>query len=539
MFGTLKPAHHQLDAKARGEWQRLYCGTCQSLGQHFGHAHRGLLSHDAVFLATLVDGLQDHAGEHDRCRCPLIPVVHRPTISPDSIAMRYAASVQILLADQWLADRAIDGRSLAGAARSLLTGASVQARQNLSELGSSLAELEDFELRQAAAELPGTTGPREAAEPTAAALGLVFERVAELPSQRPDADARAWLARLGRSVGTTIYVIDALEDLEADLRERSFNPCLVHDFAGRSQLAPARVREACTLLDRALVELGEALELLPLRRHRALLHNVLLVQLRSRATRAMAEARVRVAEGPRSWWTRVREQLEALGRRAPLRRLVQGFSAALLASATVTWSRVVAAQPAKSPKHRRKPPKPELDETTTTDTGTQTGTETDTGTDADTDTASDTAGDTLDAIADKLDLGGPAQTPVEPSGSGGGGCPCCTWFGDLMNDCCGSISGVCTSCGGALGDCGGACSGLGECIGGCGNGCNGQCSNCGNACSGCGDCGNSCSGCGNGCSGCGNCGNGCSGCGNCGNSCGNCGNCGGGGCGGGGGGCNC
>lgn len=48
MFGTLKPTLGGLGCATRKDWQHFYCGTCQSLGAHFGHAYRGLLSHDAV-----------------------------------------------------------------------------------------------------------------------------------------------------------------------------------------------------------------------------------------------------------------------------------------------------------------------------------------------------------------------------------------------------------------------------------------------------------------------------------------------------------
>ncbi len=552
MFGTLKPNLPRLDPASRHAWQRLYCGTCQSLGSHFGHAYRGLLSHDAVFLAALVDGLQAEPAPRDRCRCPLIPVVHRPTLRPDSVAMRYAAAVQILLADQWLADRAVDRRSLARLARPLLRERAQHARRELAELGSSLAELEHFELRQAAAELPGTTGPADAAEPTASALGLVFERIGELPgslsiesskpAERPL--ARTWLARLGRSVGTAIYLIDALEDLERDLRDGSFNPCLVHDFRGRSALAPARVREATSMLRDAIAELGELLELLPLRRHQSLLRNVLSVQLRARAQLAIAAGQALIERGPKSGWARLRERMQALLERRPVLRLAQGLTAALASSWTVAWSRWADAAPPSKRGKGKKEPEPEQPSESETDS--ETSTDENAGelyvTDSsDTDSSGTGESTTGDPAAD-------AQTEheqrhdnledIEIDPEGGSGCPCCTWFSDLMQECCGSIADLCTGCGDAFGACGGCfdqgascCTGCGDGCGNCGNECGsgcGECGNCGNTCNGCGECGNACNGCGN--CGCNDCGGGCG-------DCGNCGNCGGGGCGGGG--CNC
>ena len=74
MFGTLKPARAELGCATRSDWQHFYCGTCQSLGDAYGLGYRGLLSHDAVFLALLVDGLSVEAAPPDRTRCPMLPM---------------------------------------------------------------------------------------------------------------------------------------------------------------------------------------------------------------------------------------------------------------------------------------------------------------------------------------------------------------------------------------------------------------------------------------------------------------------------------
>ncbi|EDM73648.1 hypothetical protein PPSIR1_15550, partial [Plesiocystis pacifica SIR-1] len=303
MFGTLSPDRGGLAKADHGQWRRYYCGTCQSLGAHFGHGFRGLLSHDAVFLALLVDGLSVAAAGPDRTRCPMLPVVHRPTVSPSSVAMRYAASVQILLADQWLADRALDGRSLAPkalaarSARPLLRASAARARETLRELGSDLGDLEGIEHEIIATEaaIDDHADPERAAEPTAAALERVFGRMAALPGLAVDDPAALErpLAQLGRAAGRAIYLIDALEDLEDDRRADAFNPCLVHDFRGQPRVSRGRLRQATAALERARLELREGLAQLPLRRHRVVLANILVATLGARAqaaTRAAQEA---------------------------------------------------------------------------------------------------------------------------------------------------------------------------------------------------------------------------------------------------------
>lgn len=498
MFGTLKPARAAFDCRTRGEWQRFYCGTCQGIGEQFGLGYRGLLSHDAVFLGLLVDGLQVEAAPPDRTRCPMLPIVHRPTISPSSVAMRYCAAVQLLLADQWLADRAIDGRSLARCARPLLAKPAERARAMLAELGSDLAELIGIEARQAAAEVPGATGPDQAAEPTAAALELVFERIAGLPGVVADLHA-ATLARLGRAVGTVIYLVDALEDLDRDRQTGDFNPCLTLDHHGRAQPSAGRIRRAAAMLKHAGAEIRDALTALPLRRHGAVLENILIVQLGGRAKLAIASADRVLHEVEQR-----RRLLTRLAERSGLQRFVQALAAIAITLVTGLWARIVRASSETGTD--------ESDSGTDTDTGTDTGTDTETGT-----TGAETGAETDTGAAD-----------LDASGSG---CPCFSWIGELIQGCCGGLADACGSLGESIGACGSCTEGCANACAGCGQSCGEGCSDCGqcgNACSGCGDCGNACAGCGD-------CGNACSGCGDCGN-------CGGGGCGncgGGGGGCNC
>jgi hypothetical protein len=314
MFGTLKPHTCRLGCDRKQAYERFYCGLCKTLGDDFGTPSRALLSYDAVFLAVFADGLMERAAEPDRCRCPLLPVTFRPTVSPESPAMRYAAAMQLLLSDQWLADRAIDGRLLARVGRPLIAGKVESARAILAELGLSLASLEGFEERQARCEQPGITTPVEAAEPTAAALSLVFARMASLPGVTGEVtrdEGRAALAAFGRHLGRVIYLVDALDDLEKDAAGGAFNPCMARAPRSPSlRVSWERIAAAWDQLHEDLAALASLTEALPFLRHRDLLRAVTAVELprtaRAAAKRAHAFARaeqerMRVAQRSLAW----------------------------------------------------------------------------------------------------------------------------------------------------------------------------------------------------------------------------------------------
>lgn len=197
----------------------------------------------------------------------------RATVAPSSVAMRYATAVQLLLADQWLADRGADGRWVATLARSWFLGPARRATAQLEGLGVSLPALVGFESRQVALE-ERWPHPEVAASPTAAVLAMAFEAAAQLPGAAPafaDRSARAGLAELGASIGAGIYLLDALEDLGKDARTGDFNPCLDPD----GRVCATRRSDAVTALREALASAQRICDTLPWARHAQVLRAVL------------------------------------------------------------------------------------------------------------------------------------------------------------------------------------------------------------------------------------------------------------------------
>ena len=316
MFGTLKPGRCSLDEASQREHARFYCGLCKTLGSEFGQTLRVTLSNDAVFMALLADALLYKGAPQASYRCPMVPVCHRPAVAHDSPAMRYAGAVQILLGDQWLADRALDGQRLPRFARPLLQGPVARAQRLLKDLGIDLRALAGFELRQKRTE-NGHPPPAAAAEPTASALGLVFAAVADLPAAVPAIKTEAGrkgLRALGSAVGQVIYLTDALEDVHQDRRDGNFNPCLEGNAVG-----PVRLRSACRDLTGALKRMSALVNTLPWQRHRELITHILCDRLTEQARRAIdavrddGEDRVRPPAQVMPAGPRIKKALAGLG----------------------------------------------------------------------------------------------------------------------------------------------------------------------------------------------------------------------------------
>ena len=498
MFGTLRPHGCVLSASRRADYHRYYCGLCHGLGRRFGVLARALTSHDAVFLALLADGLLEPGAAATRCRCPMVPVVRRDAAHPASSAMRFAVAVQMLLADQWLADRALEGKRLARMVRPIAARHVAHAHAELGELGLDAAPLSGFEARQSACEADGAGTPERAAEPTADALGHVLGAIAELPGARPEARApaaRAALQRLGHALGTVIYLGDALDDLEQDRRSGDFNPCLVErsDARGRRRRVAdaARVERVVALLRRGLGEVRSAFAQLPLVRHRELLSSILDDQLGRHVRRAVVGARALLAAGPSA----ARFSLPWLWALA-LRFLQPVMLVLAVASSWLVGMKGVLAEGGRG-KRPSRPPAPAQNDAGASLDASQL--------DADADAAPDAEVD-ADAApgsgsgSGPLPADGSASAPPEdaagtpgagPAGSAstglgkgsGGGCPDC---GGMCNQCCDSCKHCCND------PCKGCCDPCKSC-------CNDPCKGCCDPCKGC--CNDPCKGC---CSG-GNC----------------------------------
>lgn len=516
MFGTISPKRCALPDARRTEYDRFYCGVCQSLGAHHGLLTRGTLSDDAVFMSLLADAILDTGAEPDSCRCPLIPIRIKKTVNPRSVAMRYATAVQMLLGDQWLADRAMDGRAAFRWARRLASGHVARARAALDELGIDAAPLRGVEARQASCEVLGVTGPVEAAAPTENALGFLFAQLANLPGAvEPvkSAEARENLRLLGAAVGRLIYYIDALEDLKKDLERSEFNPCVVRTRAGHLEISAGRAIQCIDIVGRDLVSVPKLLAALPLVRHREVLEHLLCDRLARRARQAIDTGRKLAQELPRAL-------IVWLGGLAWPRRTVYSFAAWmawifiwLQLTGSALAEKVTGTNKRTQAKAQKSPSGPSGVATKST------GDPLESGTAANKDQADkqaeaarlakDYPGNTLLPSRSSSSPGDSSTAKSPENGSGG------------SNSSSSGSGGSSSSSESSGSSCSNPCSGCGDTCSSCGD----SCSSCGDSCKGCGDgckgCGDGCSSCGDGCKGCDGC---CSGCGDCGK-CGDCGSC--------------
>ena len=258
MFGyiTVDPGSLQEEEKKR--YQSWYCGLCQKMSQIMGETGRMALSNDMTFLYILISSVYDQTGTDTSRACPMHPLKKRRMHITD--AASYCADMNLLLAYYKLLDDIRDEhhRSSRLRARNMEKEiGQIQARypeknRRIQQALESIHELEDAQSND-----------------IDALCRLSGDMVAEVFDSRNDIFSPLF-RRIGYALGQFIYLMDAWEDYDEDLKKHRFNPLRsIHDAPGYED----------TVWDALSGMLGEAVaaaDLLPIEQDRDLIEHVLL-----------------------------------------------------------------------------------------------------------------------------------------------------------------------------------------------------------------------------------------------------------------------
>ena len=265
MFGYVLPRRDKLSPAAVARYQAGYCGLCHALQQRYGFRARFLVNYDMTFLYFL---LQEEGQETASCPCPARPFCKKPCLTGDPV-MDYAADLSVLLMYWKLRDALRDGgfvhRLGARLGLALYRPCYRRARERHAAtdafFGQQLERLRELE----EARCPSMD---RAADAFAALLRCCAAYV-------PEEKVRRTLELLLYHVGRFLYLVDALEDLPRDLRRGTYNP-LCHRFQPvQGGLRPEDKELLNDSLEASISLAASALELLPPRADREIVHNII------------------------------------------------------------------------------------------------------------------------------------------------------------------------------------------------------------------------------------------------------------------------
>lgn len=238
-------------------YHAYYCGLCRKLKEKYGFCGQMTLSYDMTFVIMLLTGLYEPEETEGSCKCAAHPFEkHRMKINEFT---EYAADMNLLLSyykckDDWEDDKKYSRRFYA-----MLLEKGYRKLER--KYGGKIRRIE---------KLMGQLGKEEKAEcrDIDKMSRLFGEVMAEILVCREDI-WRENLYRLGLYLGKFIYLCDAYEDIEKDLKSGSYNP-----LAGIYE-SPDFEEECRGILTMMMAECSREFEKLPILENIEILRNII------------------------------------------------------------------------------------------------------------------------------------------------------------------------------------------------------------------------------------------------------------------------
>ncbi len=285
MLGYVKAFKPELTFREYETYKAVYCSLCRDIGRRYGAVRRMFLSYDFTFLALMLMAANGETPKYEKKRCVCNPLKSCHYCSERHSEIAFAAAVTMALCEYKVCDDIADEGFFKSLARRLIHPL---LKRSARRAYKDFPQLEEIILKykngQAEVQSEQCGSIDRAAEPSAVSLGEIFSLTAKEESKK------RILYRLGYCLGKWIYLLDAGEDIEEDIKKGSFNPLKER----LSQLGETPNKsKACEFLTPNLrvceVECQKAFELLGVKSYKTLLENILYLGLHNSRNTAFSE----------------------------------------------------------------------------------------------------------------------------------------------------------------------------------------------------------------------------------------------------------
>ena len=212
MFGYVKPDLPYLYLKDDTLYKALYCGVCKSMGKIAGQISRLSLTYDIAFLSAVAHNLRGEDVEIKKERCIAHPILPKPMASRDTLTETCAAA-NVILAYYKIKDDVIDGGR--GKGKLLFFKNAFKRANKRHAYLSEKVELHYANLRVC----------EERKEDRIDVVSDCFSLMLKDISRYVLGDGASENSdNLFYFLGKWIYLVDALDDYDKDLKKGNYNP---------------------------------------------------------------------------------------------------------------------------------------------------------------------------------------------------------------------------------------------------------------------------------------------------------------------------
>lgn len=280
MFGYVMPCKMELKIRDYEKFKAYYCGLCLSLKNNFGNVSRFALNYDMTFLGVLLDSLDKNKNSYINSGCIAHPIGKRLKIV-DNKAIDYAAFcntslMYFKLLDDYEDNNSLHSKLLSLTIKKFVKTSDINLKPLIDYMENKLNDLYTLEKSLKSFSID------EISDKFADLTGFIISYYYK------EEEFKETLYNLGYNLGRWIYIIDAYDDLQEDMKKKKFNAI---NKAFNEENLPY---EEFVNLIRERVELNlilsadsclRALDNLPLAKNEELLYNILQLGLMEKMER--------------------------------------------------------------------------------------------------------------------------------------------------------------------------------------------------------------------------------------------------------------
>lgn len=257
MFGYIAANKPELKFKEYDIYRSYYCGLCKELKKSGGDIARMSLSYDMTFIYILLTALYEPATKRKKENCILHPV-GRQQVRTNELA-EYVADMSVLMTyykcrDDWNDERKITSKALMTILGGKYKNIKKKYPVKVKYISGYMKKLD--------------RGEKEKNYNIDDMSGAFGQILGEIFAIKCDEWENA-LRKMGFYLGKFIYLMDAYEDIEEDIKKHNYNPFM--EMYKKQEFEEM----AHTILIMMMAECSKEFEKLPVIQNAELLRNIL------------------------------------------------------------------------------------------------------------------------------------------------------------------------------------------------------------------------------------------------------------------------
>ena len=223
MFGYLQPFKDELKYKHIKEYKKYYCSVCNGLRREFGYVYSGLLNYEAVYLYLFLDGItNDRQTQKYPVRCSINPLINFEFDINEKL-LKYVCFINYYLAVEKVKDNSLDEKNFLYRGLYAFLSSRKKYKKRCEEYYDLIKvlneKMEVFNKLEKNSE--------SSFDELALSMGCLLEIIVEFYLNRENIgtiNERDRAKKVSFHLGELIYLLDALEDYDDDIKKNRYNP---------------------------------------------------------------------------------------------------------------------------------------------------------------------------------------------------------------------------------------------------------------------------------------------------------------------------